>query len=394
MERVLITGLGVVSCLGSGTDAFWRGLSVAPSRPEKVRGVHADMELPLRYTVADADLPAQLDRPDGAGLGRASRLAVEAARQAVIDAAFPEVPPSRLGIVVGTLMGETDLHEQWRGDPVTARQRWTRTFTIASTIGDSLGACGANASISNACAAGGYALGIAADMIRCGEADVVVAGGADTYSYSRAALNRMGAIDPVRCRPFDLHRRGISPGEGAALLVFESESHALRRQVPTVYARLAGSGWSCDARQSAAPEPTSAQIVRATRQALADAGASPDSIGCVIPHGTGSEANDVMESRALREVFGARCMDVPLYSLKARIGHTGGGAGAFAVLAAALILRHRVVPPNALLDEQDPECRVWIPQGGEVPLVSERVMVNAHASGGNGAALILVSAAA
>lgn len=395
MERVLITGLGVVSCLGSGTDVFWRGLHAASSRPEQAPDPHANMELSLLYGVPDTDVPAEPDHLDGAPLARASRLAVEAARQAVADAALPDLPPSRLGVVIGTGMGDFSPRERWRVDAVSSGQRWASAFVVASAVGDWLGARGVNSSISNACSAGSFALAVASDIIRCGEADVVVAGGAEEYSrVGLGCFNRMGAIDPVRCRPFDLHRRGTIFGEGAGLLVLESESHALKRQVPTVYARLTGSGWSCDAYHSTAPEPTGQQIVRAMRQALREAEASPDSVGCVIPHGTGTALNDVVESHALQEVFGARCTDVPLYSLKALIGHTGGAAGALAALAGALILQRGVVPPNVPLDEQDPECKVWVPVEAEVPLARERVMVNAYAFGGNNASLVLESAAA
>lgn len=391
MERVLVTGLGVVSSLGSGKDAFWRGLHTAPGRPERVRDPGAHMDLPLMYGVPAADSYC----PDGAPRGRASRFAVEAARQAVADAGLPHASLPRLGVVIGTGMGDSEAHEQWRTGPGSARQPRVPACAIAGAVGDWLGGYGVSSSISNACAASGFALAVAADLIRCGEADVVVAGGAE--GYSRVALgcfNRLGGIDPVRCRPFDRHRRGTVFGEGAAILVLESESHARERRAPTVYAHLAGSGWSCDAHHPTAPEPSGQQITRAMRQALREAGASPGSVGCVIPHGTGTELNDLVESHALHRIFGARLTDVPLFSLKALIGHTGGAAGALAALAAALILHHRAVPPNVPLDEQDPECEVWLPQGDGVPLAGAQALDSAYAFGGNNVSFLLERAVA
>jgi 3-oxoacyl-[acyl-carrier-protein] synthase II len=129
------------------------------------------------------------------------------------------------------------------------------------------------------------------------------------------------------------------------------------------------------------------------RQALAQPSGALASVGCVIPHGTGTQLNDVVESQALREVFGSRCCAVPLYSLKAMVGHTGGAAGALATVAAALVLEQCEVPPNAPLDDQDPGCDVWLPQEHPVPLERERVLVNAYAFGGNNVSLLLEGAA-
>lgn len=392
MRRVLITGLGVIAGVGSGTDAFWRGMQAAAGRPAPARDPHAHMALPLMYSVPDADVPSGPVWLDGRALGLASRLGVEAARQAVEDAGLIGSAPPRTAVVIGTGMGDSGLREEWRVDGAPAAAEWDPVWVVASAVGDWLGVRGANASLSNACAASGYAIAIAADMIRAGDADVVVTGGAE--AYSRVALgcfNQLRAVDPVRCRPFDRHRAGTVFGEGAAMLVLEAEEHA-RQRGAAAYARLAGTGWSCDAYHPTAPEPAGAQIVRAMRAALAEAGATPDAVGCVVPHGTGTELNDVVEGRALQEVLGERCAEVPLQSLKALIGHTGGAAGALATLAAVLIVHRGVVPPNVPLDELDPECAVWVPQGEAVPLTRPSALVNAYAFGGNNVSLYVEAA--
>jgi 3-oxoacyl-[acyl-carrier-protein] synthase II len=352
----------------------------------------------LVYYVPDEHVPSEdgWARPGaqraGGPVGRATRFALEATRQAMTDAGLGDVAPSRLAVAIGTGMGDAGLHEQWRLTGAPPMQQWTPEFSVAAAVGAAIGAGGPNASISNACAASGFALSVAADLIESGEADVVVAGGAE--GYSRVALgcfNRLGAIDPERCRPFDRERAGTVFGEGAAMLVLEAEEHALERGAPRVYARVAGAGWSCDAYHMTAPEPRGEQILRALRDALRRAGGDADAIGCVVPHGTGTELNDVVEANALRALLGPRCDTVPLYSLKGLIGHTGGAAGAFAALASALILAHGEVPANVALGEQDPECDVLVAEE-PLALVGPLVVLNAYAFGGNNVSLALEAA--
>jgi 3-oxoacyl-[acyl-carrier-protein] synthase II len=366
MEPVLVTGLGTVSTVGTGVAAFWRGLSTADTRPAEAPDPLARMPIRLIYPVDDNDLPPG---PDGAD--RITRMATAAAGEAVADAGLPPagVDPTRLAVLLGTTMGAAG------GDP----------YAVAAVLADRIGAQGEVSVIANACAASGYAVTAAADLIRAGEADVVLAGGVEGYSrVALACFNRLGAVDPVRCRPFDAHRRGTVFGEGAAMLVLESAAYA-RRRGATAYATLTGTGWSCDSHHLTAPEPTGAEIDRALRTALAEAGLVPAEIGCVVPHGTGTELNDIVESRVVVGAFDR----VPVYSLKGVIGHTGGAAGAFATMAGALILRHGKVPPNPALDEPDPECPLWIPVDTWTPLAAPAVLVNAYAFGGNNVSLVL-----
>ncbi|KJK59484.1 beta-ketoacyl-[acyl-carrier-protein] synthase family protein [Saccharothrix sp. ST-888] len=392
MNDVLITGLGVISHLGSGLDAFWQGLSAAQSAPSRVPDPDARMDLPLMYAVPEADLPRGPERYGDLVLGRGSRLAVEAAAQAVADAGLGDVPPHRVAVVIGTGMGDSGLHEEWRTAGRPGPGPWSPVFSVASAVGSWFGAEGANSSVSNACAASGFGLSLAADLIRSGEADVVVAGGAEAYSrVALACFNRLGAIDPERCRPFDRHRKGTLFGEGAGMMVLESAAHARARHAPRSYAKLAGIGWSCDAHHATAPEPTGVQITRAMRQALAEAGAGREEVGCVVPHGTGTELNDTVESQVLNTVLDTGPDRVPLYSLKALLGHTGGAAAALATVAAAQILYRRTVPPNVVTGEQDPECKVFLPTAA-LPLAGRFALVNAYAFGGNNVSLVLQEA--
>ncbi|MFC5152656.1 beta-ketoacyl-[acyl-carrier-protein] synthase family protein [Streptomyces amakusaensis] len=395
MQEVLITGVGAISHLGHGADAFWHGLLRAGSSPGEVADPHARMSVPLMYSVPEQPLPEISFDGGGVPPGLASRYAIEGARQALADAGLGEVPAERTAVVIGTGMGDSGLHEQWRTDGrPDADGAWAPVFSVASALGAWLGAEGPVSSISNACAASGFGLSAAADLIRTGVADVVVAGGAEAYSrVALACFNRLGAVDPERCRPFDARRAGTVFGEGAGIMILESAEHARARRAPRVYAELAGEGWSCDAHHATAPEPAGTQIVRAMRAALEQAGASADEVGCVVPHGTGTELNDVVESGALHTVLGERAARTPLYSLKALVGHTGGAAAALGTVAAALMLHHGKVPPNRPVAELDPECRVRLPES-EVPLEGRFALVNAYAFGGNNVSLVLKEARA
>ncbi|MFE5122237.1 beta-ketoacyl-[acyl-carrier-protein] synthase family protein [Streptomyces sp. NPDC056669] len=409
MDDVLVTGLGALSPLGTGVDAFWRGMHAADTAPVRVPDPLAHMDHPLMYLVPEADLPDGPVEQDGLPLGRGSQFALAAAREAVADAGLAALPgpdasgatgagldPRRVAVALSTGMGDTDLHEGWwTGEPPESG-RWAPAFPLASVVGGWFGAQGVNTCVSNACAASGYALSMAADLIRSGEADVVIAGGAE--AYSRVALgcfNRLGAIDPERCRPFAAERRGTVFGEGAAVLVLESASHARARGARTVYGRLAGAGWSCDAYHATAPEPSGEQIERAMRVALREAGAGAGAesgsgeLGFVIPHGTGTALNDVVES----QVLDALAPRTPLYSVKALIGHTGGAAGAFAALAASLVLHHKTLPPNVPIGTPDPECAVPLAYGS-APMTGAYGLVNAYAFGGNNISLVFGEAAA
>jgi len=448
MDEVMISGVGVVSCLGPDAGAFWTGLGSADGMPARADDPDAHMRLPLMYKVTaplgpDPRPGGAGGAPDGAPDGgpdggpdadRARRFAVAAALEALRDAGIDpaDAATGPISVVVGTGMGEAGSHERAAGagtagagtagagtagagtaGEAPGEDGWRPTFTIAAAVAEAIadsggaGVAHAPVSVSNACAASGFAISAGADLIRAGEADVVVAGGAE--AYSRVALgcfNRLGAIDPLRCRPFDADRHGTVFGEGAAMVVLESARHAAARAAAAGpesphgapgpagrYGRLAGAGWSCDAYHLTAPEPGGTQIERGMLGALAEAGIGADDVGVVVPHGTGTELNDVVESEVLRRLFGERAPRVPLYSLKAAIGHTGGAAGALAVAAAALILRHGHVPANVAVGELDPDCPVWLPRVAEGPPSGRYALVNAYAFGGNNVSLVLAGPA-
>jgi 3-oxoacyl-[acyl-carrier-protein] synthase II len=386
VTRVVITGLGAVCCLGTGVAAFWDGLLAGGGTPTEVPVPALHMRTKIMYLVDRATIPPEPSAYAGIELGTSPRLAVAAAEQALTDAGLDRAARADLPVLLGVEIGNTDAQEAHRtAGPVP----WTPPTITAAVVGAAVGSRAAVGSVGNACSASGYALTIALDMIRLGEADAVLVGGAEGITRTgMGSFDRLGAADPVRCRPFDRGRRGTTFGDGAAMVLLESAGHA-RRRGARPYAELAGAAWSCDAHHPTAPDPSGEQIVRAMTGALADAQVDAGEVGCVVPHGTGTPVNDVVESRALRRMFGPR--KVPLLSLKAMIGHTSGAAGAFAGLAAALLLRHRAIPANAPVD-QDPECDVWLPQAGPTPLAGPAVLVNTYAFGGNNTSFVVADA--
>ncbi|QXJ21388.1 beta-ketoacyl-[acyl-carrier-protein] synthase family protein [Actinomadura graeca] len=384
-RRVVITGLGAISCLGGGAAAHWDGLLAGGGEPAEVPLPDLNMPTTRMYLVDRAGVPSEPSSHAGVELGSSSRLAVAAAGQALADAGLGHGSCAAVPVVLGVELGNADAQEIQRS---AGRTAWTTLTPTAAVVGAAIGSRAEVTSVGNACSASGFALTIALDMIRAGEAPAVLVGGAEGVTRAGiGAFNRLGAADPVRCRPFDRDRAGTMFGDGSAMLVLEAADHA-RRRGARAYAELAGAAWSCDAHHPTAPDPSGDQIVRAMTEALADAGLSASDVRCVIPHGTGTPLNDVVESRALHRMFGARTRGLPLFSLKAMIGHTTGAAGAFGCLTATLMVHHGRTPANVPID-QDPECDVWLPQDRPVPLDAPAVLVNTYAFGGNNTSFVV-----
>ena len=257
---------------------------------------------------------------------------------------------------------------------------------IAAHVASELRFAGSNFVIPTACAAGNYALAHACDHLRRGRADVMLAGGADCFSrITYTGFARLGAIAPERCQPFDRNRKGMVPGEGAAVLVLERLDRARERGAP-IYAELAGYGLTCDAHHMTAPQGDGA--VRAMQIAMADAGVGPADVGYISAHGTGTAVNDRVESTAVRQAFGSRAQHVPMSSIKSMLGHTMGAASAIEAAACAMAVRYDALPPTINYETPDPECDLdYVPNRAR-PAAVNVAMNNAYAFGGNNASLI------
>jgi 3-oxoacyl-[acyl-carrier-protein] synthase II len=393
--RVVVTGIGAVTSIGIGREPFWRHLLEGQSGIGKVESFDTS-----RYQVhVGGEVKAFAPEPyvtrlSPSQMGRGSQLAIAAARLALVDSALDvgSLDPIRVGVSVGTTSGEPEWIERFNDRELAGeRDRIGDEFlnrypchVLAAHVASELGFRGVNTVIPTACAAGNYALAHALDTIRSGDADIMLAGGSDAFSrITYTGFARLGAIAPERCQPFDKNRKGMIPGEGAAVLIIEPLERAARRGA-RIYAELAGYGLSCDASHMTAPQGDGA--VRAMRSALQDAGLTADDISYVSAHGTGTPANDRVEAMAVKQAFGDR--KVPISSIKSMLGHTMGAASAIEAAACALAVWDDQIPPTINLEQLDPECDLDCVPGRSRRIPVEAAMNNAYAFGGNNASVI------
>lgn len=386
---VEVTGLGVISSLGHDLDTFWGNLLHSVATPTRDPGLRAEwMSLTHTYGIEAAARP---DCGPQTFAGTAALFGTAAARQCLADAgltASSAVNWARGGCVLGSAMGD-DVFERAAvsGEAIAPQDAFP--FTLATAVAEELGLAGPNMCVSTACSAGLYSIAIAADLIRRGEADFVFTGGSEAICrVAMGCFNRLQAIDDVACRPFDRDRAGAVMGEGAAIVLLESRRHRIARGWNRVYAVVKGEGWSCDAHHATMPEETGEQAVRAINEALARSEVGLDEVDLVLAHGTGTRQNDLMESRALRRVFGERTDAIWVSGNKSKLGHTGGAAGAFQGLTAALALARRQVPPTGNSAVKDPECDLRLAlEPVCAPL--RNVLLNSYAFGGNNITVVM-----
>jgi 3-oxoacyl-[acyl-carrier-protein] synthase II len=386
---VEVTGLGVVSSLGHDPDMFWRNLLHTAATPANDPRLRAEW-MPLTHTYA-IQRHARPTADTGDFSGSAALFGIVAARQCLSDAGLSARGATRWmrgGCVLGSAMGD-DVFERAALTGETIASGDAFPFTLAAAVADALGLGGPNLCVSTACSAGLYSIGIAADLIRRGEADFVVTGGSEAICrVAMGCFNRLQAIDSVACRPFDLHREGAVMGEGAAIMLLESRAHRLARGWSRVYALVKGEGWSCDAHHATIPEETGEQAVRAINEALLRAQIAAEDIDLVLAHGTGTRQNDQMESCALNRALGSHSARVWVSGNKSKLGHTGGAAGAFQGVTAALALAREEVPPTGNSTLRDPACDVRLATKA-TPARLRNVLLNSYAFGGNNISVVM-----
>jgi 3-oxoacyl-[acyl-carrier-protein] synthase II len=404
VRRVVVTGMGVVCALGGDPQALFASLVAGRS------GVrHLDARWPARLASRVAapvefDAAAHFAAPRLRMLDRVSQLALVAAGQAIAASGVSAgLDPDRAGVFVGTGMGGAETTDEgYRTLYADASDR-VRPFSVlmamnnapAAWIALDHGLRGPNLTYSTACSSSAVALGEAARRIARGEADVMVAGGAEaplTFGTLKAweALKTLAAEDPVdaaaSCKPFSRNRSGLVLGEGAAMLVLEARERALARGAPIV-GEIAGYGLATDGEHITRPSVEGQ--ARAMRAALADAGIDPAQVGYVNAHGTGTQANDAVETAAIKAVFGEHAWRLPVSSTKSMHGHLLGAAGALEFVVALLALREGLLPPTMHLGEADPECDLdYVPGSARRVAPIEAAMSSSFAFGGTNAVLI------
>ncbi|HZX71060.1 MAG TPA: beta-ketoacyl-[acyl-carrier-protein] synthase family protein [Rhodanobacter sp.] len=401
LRRVVITGMGAISPLGIGAEALWQGLREGRSGIGPLR--HPDAErLKLKIAAqvpADFDPTANLDERTLPLLDRTSEFALHAAREAIsqsgIDFSRGELG-GRTAVVVGTgVGGETTQDEQsrriyaenaQRAHPLTIVRLMTNAS--ASHISIAYGLRGPAFAVASACASANHAIIQAAQMIRFGMADAAVTGGTEaclTYGAIRA-WEAMRVLADDTCRPFSINRRGLVLAEGAGIFVLESLEHAQARGA-VILAELAGIGMTADATDIVMPSADGA--ASAMRQAMADAGLAAQDVDYINAHGTGTQANDATETRAIRLAFGEHAARLAVSSTKSMHGHALGASGALELVAVIGALRDGVVPPTANYDKPDPACDLdYVPNTArDMPL--RAALSNSFAFGGLNAVLAL-----
>jgi 3-oxoacyl-[acyl-carrier-protein] synthase II len=405
VSAVVVTGIGLVTSIGTGREQFWNALMAGRSGFGPVRsfdtsrfGVHLGAE------IADFNPQEYVFELDPEAIGRSSQLAIAAARLALSDGSLDlaQVDRSRAGVCVGTTSGEPHFIEAFDDQYVTGKlEQVGREFitrypchVVPGHVAKELGLAGEAMMIPTACAAGNYAIAHASDLLRARKTDFMLAGGADSFSrITYTGFARLGAIAPEVCQPFDRNRKGMVPGEGAALLLLELKERAIARGA-RIYCEIAGYGLSCDAHHMTAAHPQGEGAARAMNMALKNSGLSASDVDYISAHGTGTPTNDRLETIAVKKTFGRLAYEIPISSIKSMLGHTMGAASAIEAAACALAITHGRIPPTMHWANQDPECDLdYVPNISRTRSVTV-AMNNAYAFGGNNSSLILTASAA
>jgi beta-ketoacyl-acyl-carrier-protein synthase II len=408
IPRVVITGLGAITPLGSSISQYWEGLQNGCSGIVRITQFDpSSMPCQIAGEIPDFEVGKYMERKEARRIPRSAQIALAAAIQAVADAGFSGImpEPERAGVVFGTAMGGIDRADE--GIQTLSTKGIDRINTLALPAGiPNLSAfmiarefqCrGPNSTLTTACATGTQAVGEAAEFIRRGSADLVVTGGTEALirDFAIAGFSAMRAL-PINynhnpgsaSRPFDALREGFIFSEGAAALILESLEHAQARGA-RIYAEVVGHASSADAFHIAAPDPEAAGPARAMRWALEDAGLAPESIDYINAHGTSTPLNDMTETRAIKMVFGEHAYRLAISSTKSMVGHAMGASGALEAIACTLIIDQGIIPPTINYENPDPDCDLdYVPNYAREQQVNI-ALSNSFGLGGQNACLVL-----
>jgi 3-oxoacyl-[acyl-carrier-protein] synthase II len=371
-RRVVITGVGAVTPLGNDAQSTWEALVAGRSGVDFIRAFDPS-EFPVQIAgeVKDYDPAGATGPKDARKFDRNVLFALSAAKEALGDAGVNGYRPERTGIVVGNCIG--GFNELMRQYDVMRERGPDRVspYFLANVLVDSpsgqlaieLGVRGPNYAVVSACATGSHAIGEAAELIRRGDADVVLAGGTESCVHplilagfcSMRGLASGNGIPAQAARPFDAARAGFVIAEGAGIVVLE-DLEAAQRRGARIYAEVLAYGASNDAHHMLQPDPESVGVADMMRASLARAGIAPEDVDYVNAHGTGTPLGDAAETRAIKEVFGEHAYELAISATKSMTGHMFGAAGAVEAIASALTIHHGVIPPTINYETPDPDC--------------------------------------
>ncbi|MBC7870069.1 MAG: beta-ketoacyl-ACP synthase II [Chitinophagaceae bacterium] len=409
-HRVVITGLGAITPLGT-VKSLWEGLLQGKSGIRRLETIVTD-HVPVKIggEVRDFNAADYIEHKESRRMGRASQFAVAAAKMAVEDAGLTlhelELEGERVSVIVGTSLGSHEMSEQNTFKYKTNGYRKPNPLALINALPNMpahyvsrfFRALGPLLTPSTACASGTQSIGEATDYIRHGRSDIAIAGGVEAIlqDYTLAGFDAMNALatgyndDPEHAsRPFDKNRSGFIFSEGSAIVILESLSHALKRGA-RIYAEVLGHAASSDAYHIAALDPEGRGAMRAMQWALDDAYLSTDEIDYINAHGTSTQANDAMETLAIKRVFGENAYNIPVSSTKSMLGHALAGSGAIEVVACALSLITQVIHPTINYDTPDPDCDLdYVPNvARDIPDI-KHILSNSFGLGGQNATIIL-----
>src|SRR5918997_1109083 len=404
-RRVAVTGIGAVSPVGNDARSTWDALVAGRSGIDRIQAFDTtDFPVQIAGEVKDFDPKDVVSPKKARAIDRAVLFSIAAAKEALADAGVNGYEPERVGVVVGSCIGGfNQLMEQ--ADVLRDRgpDRVSPSF-LANILVDSpsghlaieLGARGPNYAVVSACATGSHSIGEGAELIRRGDADVVLAGGTEgcIHPLILAGFCSMRGLasgngDPTKAeRPFDADRAGFVIAEGAAVLALEDLESAQARGA-RIYAEVLGHGASNDAYHMAAPEPEAVGVSHMMRQALERAAVGPERVDYINAHGTGTPLGDPAETKAIKQVFAAHAYELAVSSTKSMLGHMFGAAGAVEAMACALAIHEGVLPPTINYETPDPDCDLdYVPNTAREARI-DVALSNAMGLGGHNACVLL-----
>jgi len=404
-RRVAVTGLGIISPCGNNIDEFSFNIMAGKSGVRRISSAYSSLLSVKIAAEVDFNPLDYFIKKQVASMDRVNQFALAAASQAWKDSelSLDAKEKERAGVYIGCGMGGGNTIEDLYDQLFKHNADRVKSLTVlmimnnasAAHISIEYGLSGPCLTLSTACASSANAIGEAFRQVRDGYVDVMLTGGVEaflTYGGFRSweSLRVLAAEDPEdpskSCKPFSKNRTGLVPGEGAAIVVLEEMERAVRRGAP-IYAELIGYGSTSDAGHIT--RPSLEGQARAMAEALKDAGLLPEDIDYINAHGTATEWNDLVETQAIKKVFGDYSFKVPVSSTKSMHGHTMGAAGAIEFIVSLLAIKNQGVPPTINLDQPDPECDLdYVPNIGRKGVTVNTVMSNAFAFGGTNAALI------
>ena len=406
--RVVVTGMGAITPLGRTPDEFWRNLLAGKSGIGPVTLFDTSKyKTRIAGEVKDFDVTKyNVEAKDARRMGRATLFALAAAKDALTDAGFLEglKENERAGVLLGTALGgfveAIEAHNGFLQKGPDRMSPFLAAVILPNMpsfyVANYYRARGYNSTVVTECAAGTHATGAAAEIIRRGDADIMLTGGADAviseivfgaFGVMRAMTTRND--EPTRAsRPFDKDRDGFVIGEGSAILVLEKLEHALARGA-RIYAEVLGYATNSDAYHFAAPDPQAIGATNVIRDAMRNAGVTADQVDYINAHGTSTPLNDAGETLAIKNVFGDRAYKIPISSTKSMIGHSMGAAGAFEAVACVMTLRDQKIHPTINYDTPDPACDLdYVPNTARAANV-DIALSNSFGLGGQNACLVL-----